>query len=424
VPYLAKALELTPHYAWKNARKNGVVQSVSVSVKDLLTNCRLVDANKIAFVPKTAKTHRSIAVEPLANGFLQKGVDNFMRRRLKRVGIDLSDQTLNQEMARQGSALWEWEDPFCTLDLTSASDSISVSLVKEVLPPDWFALLDRIRSPSYDLHGATYRSEKFCTMGNGFCFPLETMLFASVCHAITGGRAGVDFMVYGDDIIVRRKFYESVVLFLKRIGFRPNVKKSFDTGPFRESCGANWYAGEDVTPFTLDYALDSLKSLFKFANLARRNTRSKAYLHGCICLVIRQIPDPFLLWRPFKGASDTGLDPVGVEFYPLPCTCRSAFKTRRGTWTKEWVELKTDPVTDPLAYPPWVVMAAIMRNIGSPTPFEKLFTFRRKTRTRVTRVSRSGDLCQISDEPLGVTPERYALIYRHLRVARGLSVAP
>lgn len=381
LPYFAAALCNNVTYATRVATGNGVVQSLHVSESDVKRSSVLVNANKIAFVPKTAKTYRSIAVEPFGNGYLQKGIDLLMRNHLKRVGLDLSDQTRNQELARQGS-LGSSEDSFCTIDLSSASDSISIELVREVLPPDWFNLLNRVRSPSYLLNGTEYRSEKFCTMGNGFCFPLETLIFASACHAVNAGRCGDDFSVYGDDIIVRRKVFDDVLRLLNRIGFKANVKKTFSSGPFRESCGANWYSGEDVTPFTLDFRLDSLSSMFKFVNLARRNPRSSSFLEDSIRFVLSRIPDQFLFYRPYKGASDTGIDPIGIQL------TRKWWSTRKTPWTLHWLELETRPVKDELRCPSWVVLAAALRGHSSEAPF----TYRRKVVTRVRVTSRPGDL--------------------------------
>lgn len=401
VPILAAALSHNVHFGSRFARSNGVIQSLHISETDVLAGVQLVRANKIAFVPKTAKTFRSIAVEPLGNGYIQKGTDIVLRKLLKRIGIDLSDQTLNQRMAREGS-MTDSDESFCTLDLTSASDSISVALVKELLPPDWFNFLNRIRSPSYELEGKFYTSNKFCTMGNGFCFPLETLIFAAACHAVKAGHASEDFMVYGDDIIVRRKVYDELVLLLSRIGFIPNRRKSFREGPFRESCGAHWYLGEDVNSFTLDFRLDSLQSMFKFVNLARRNSRSSSYLEECIRIVIMRIPDRFLFWRPFKGAADTGLDPCGIKFTPL------YWQRSQKLQCHKWVELETRPVKDELRYPSWVVMAAAMRGHSSHAPF----TYRRKTVMRVRFVARSGDLTSSGITSEGTTSLTFALKVR------------
>jgi hypothetical protein len=53
--------------------------------------------------------------------------------------------------------------------------------------------------------------------------------------------------VYGDDIIVPVEFTHHVVEMLETFGFRVNLSKSFWTGKFRESCGKEYYDGEDVS---------------------------------------------------------------------------------------------------------------------------------------------------------------------------------
>jgi hypothetical protein len=397
LPYFSASMTANQTYGLLYSRGNGAVSSVYVSEIDVSERAEIVDYNKIAFVPKTARIHRTVASEPLGNGYLQKGIDLLMRKVLLRAGINLSSQSLNQRLAREGS-VDETEDGFCTIDLSSASDSISIGLVKDLLPPAWFRLLDRVRSPSYRLPSSqkSVRYEKFCSMGNGFCFPLETMIFAAACHACRCGKAGVDYMVYGDDIIVRRKYFSDVVALLKRLGFKTNVKKTFAEGPFRESCGSNWYRGEDVTPFTLDFKLDTLSSLFKFLNLARRNDASQRYLDETFRFVMSRIPDRYLFWRPYKGAPDTGIDPAGLDLSDR----RSPFVSRNTYWQcPSWLEICVSPVKDslkdcPPERVPDIVMAAALRGHPSNAPF----TYRRRVETRVKLVSRSGDL-KISFNP-------------------------
>jgi hypothetical protein len=65
-------------------------------------------------------------------------------------------------------------------------------------------------------------------------------------YHLLGGDTGV--YVYGDDIIVPSLFYEEAVNGLQRIGLIVNLSKSFADGPFRESCGGEYYNGIDVTP--------------------------------------------------------------------------------------------------------------------------------------------------------------------------------
>lgn len=346
----------------------------------------LVQHNKIVFVPKTAKTERSIAVEPLLNGFLQKGVDIAMRKRLRRIGIDLEKQEPNQEMARLGS-LSDDDNSFVTIDLASASDSISLELCRELLPPEWFAFLDATRSKSYAYEGKFIPFKKFCSMGNGFCFPLETLLFAAACHAVGAGRPGIDFRVYGDDIVVRKKFFEPVVLLLEYIGFAVNTEKTFSSGPFRESCGADWFGGEDVRPFTLDFALDSVEGVFKFLNLTLRSTRTIAFFEPVRAQLLGLLPVSYHFFRPYKGPENTGITSLGSE-HLLSTNC--VFNKRTRSWV--WREFHISSVVDNFYFTFYgehgetVLVFGALCGSASASPF----TLRNITKTKVRLVSHPG----------------------------------
>lgn len=344
----------------------------------------IVKHNKITFVPKTVKTLRSIAVEPLLNGFLQKGTDTVLRGCLRRIGIDLSDQEPNRQMARQGSL--GGGNAFSTIDLSSASDSISIELCKEVLPVEWYAFLNAIRSKEFESSLGRKTYEKFCSMGNGFCFPLETLLFTAACHAVGCTRPGVSYRVYGDDIIVPAKFFEPLLDLLSFLGFKVNAKKTFNTGPFRESCGADWFDGEDVRPYILDFPLDSLESLNKFLNLTRRSSRTENFFKGIRSKVLRRIPLRLQFWRPFKGNPDSGIDSTGDEHL----LCRSCKWSKR-LFTWRWKELSILPVRDN----GWrrgresddtALLYAALSGSASAMPF----TMRNITRTNVRFVSHGG----------------------------------
>lgn len=352
----------------------------------------IVAYNKIAFVPKTAKIFRSIAVEPLLNGFLQKGVDNCMRSYLKRVGIDLSAQDPNSEMARQGSIAGV-EDPFVTIDLASASDSISIGIVRNLLPPDWFDFLNSIRSPSYSYRGRITRFNKFCSMGNGFCFPLETLLFTAACSAVGAGRPGIDFRVYGDDIIVRRSKADTLIDLLHYMGFDVNTEKTFLEGPFRESCGKDWFDGKDVRPYTLDFALDSIQALFKFLNGCLRNDFTRSFFDEIRPLLLRWVPPDFRFFRPYPGPEDTGIDSYCDEFLTCP---HATYRFKNGTGSWRWKELIASPIRDREISEqvnrsaPYALVYAALTGSASSLPF----AIRRKTRTKVRLVSHPGAISQ------------------------------
>jgi len=303
---------------------------------------RLVTFNKISFVPKTFKTHRSIASEPLLNGFLQKGIDQFMREKLKHVGLDLSDQFLNQEMARQGSLMGE--NPYATLDLSSASDSISLGIVKILLPSEWFTFLNAIRSHQYSYRGSTRTYEKFVSMGNGFCFPLQTLIFAACAYAssvCTG--APVDFRVYGDDIIVRQSLALLVVEVLGYLGFKTNPDKTFIFGPFRESCGADWYCGQDIRPVYMDYRLNTNVDLYKIHNSSLRSTLTSAFFEDARETIRGACPPELRFLRPFHGNPDAAF--TVAKDQAMSCKFVSWDRT---TWAWRWHEVRTSAVRDVL----------------------------------------------------------------------------
>jgi hypothetical protein len=344
---------------------------------------QLVNYNKISFVPKTAKTHRAIAVEPLLNGYLQKGVDEVMRKRLLRVGIDLRDQSENQRKARLGS-LDDSEDSFSTIDLSSASDSISIGLARNLLPPDWFDFLNAIRSHSYELNGRLNVYHKFCSMGNGFCFPLETLIFAACCVSCGAGSPGTDFSVYGDDIIVRRKHFGRVLKSLRTIGFLPNASKTFCSGLFRESCGADWFGGVDVRPYTLDYALDSIEALYKWLNLTRRSRLTTDFFSETYPFILGLIPHQFQFFRPFKGNADSGIDVWADQHLTSP---HCSYNYRSNWWVcKELRHIAVLDKGDGLSTyrRDSVDMYALLSGLQS-ADYRVGYTLRRKTRTTVSK---------------------------------------
>jgi hypothetical protein len=90
--------------------------------------------------------------------------------------------------------------------------------------------------------------EKFSSMGNGYTFALETLIFWALGKAVNSLTGGVVLSVYGDDIICSDCSAALLMEVLQWCGFVLNRDKSFVTGPFRESCGADWHTGTRVTP--------------------------------------------------------------------------------------------------------------------------------------------------------------------------------
>lgn len=231
--------------------------------------CNVVPGNKIECVPKNYKQHRPIAKEPCMNMYVQKGFGTLIRRRLRRVGIDLSTQQTNQDLAHLGSVT----GAFATVDLSMASDTISLELVRLLLPTAWLTALEMCRSTQGVLpSGKKVYYRKFSSMGNGYTFELETLIFLGLALATceTYGVSSALVAVYGDDIVVPSAVATPFMDLLRFCGFTPNEKKTFVDGDFRESCGKHFLRGNDVTPFYIKEDPRTLTDLFKVHNKLKR----------------------------------------------------------------------------------------------------------------------------------------------------------
>lgn len=239
--------------------------------------------NRISFVPKDDTTSRTIATEPSLNMFAQRGLGEILEDRLRTFyGISLSTQPeWNREAARIGSLVPDDESGLVTIDLSAASDSFSLKAGKWLLPRDFYSLLGKLRSPSGVLpDGRTVEYSMISTMGNGFTFPLQTILFSSIVVAaiksfgvqperpnIHPPRNSVaSWGVFGDDIICHRSVSYRVLAMLALFGFRANSDKTFVQGPFRESCGRDYFRGHDIRGVFVKGPLASRASLHTTMN--------------------------------------------------------------------------------------------------------------------------------------------------------------
>jgi hypothetical protein len=218
---------------------------------------------KVISVPKTLKTPRIIAIEPTAMQFAQQGILRAMLDSLRKddilpglIGFD--DQEPNQLLARVGSL----DGSLATLDLSEASDRVSNQLVRAMLRnhPHLHEAVDAVRSRKAEVRGhGVIRLAKYASMGSALTFPFEAMVFLTLvlmgierelnqplCREDVKHLIG-QVRIYGDDIIVPVDTVRSVVGMLEHFGARVNTRKSFWTGRFRESCGKEYFMGEDVS---------------------------------------------------------------------------------------------------------------------------------------------------------------------------------
>lgn len=245
---------------------------------------------RVVTVPKTLKTPRIIAIEPVHMQYVQQGLMEhlipLLEGKVMFGSLGFTDQSVSQNMALTSSS----DRRLATLDLSEASDRVSYDAVYAMLSR-WpllrsCVMASRSTHASVDGHGVI-RLSKFASMGSALCFPIEAMLFLTII-----GIAGCDgqvprtrwkfrkellssVRVYGDDIVVPVDMALIVVRELESFGLKVNTAKSFWKGKFRESCGGDFYDGVTVKPLYLHTSVPEsrqsareIESSVSFRNLA------------------------------------------------------------------------------------------------------------------------------------------------------------
>jgi len=219
---------------------------------------------RVITVPKTLKTPRIIAIEPVCMQYTQQSLLEILvpcleKSTVLRGALGFTNQVPNQQLALSSSKT----GVSSTLDLSEASDRVSNLLVLRMLDcvPDFSGALQACRSTSADVPGhGIITLAKFASMGSASCFPVEAMVFLTICLSGILRRQGTPVTlkslkkamegvrIYGDDIVVPTEYAQSVISELTDFGLKVNLAKSFVTGKFRESCGMDAYDGTDVKP--------------------------------------------------------------------------------------------------------------------------------------------------------------------------------
>lgn len=242
---------------------------------------------RMTAVPKTMEKPRLIAMEPSYMQKMQQGVLRILEREIgEHPFIGWLDQDRNRSLAKFGSVTRS----LSTLDLSEASDRVSLRLVKSLLRfnPYFMDVVLACRSTRAKLpSGDIIHLKKFASMGSALTFPIESMVFWTIVVMAAcqdrgeylpswktlqslEGRASV----YGDDIIVPIHLNQPVINLLEAFGLKVNVQKSFSKSSFRESCGAEYYDGREVSvvrarkrvPHNRRH-VDELVSFVEFRNL-------------------------------------------------------------------------------------------------------------------------------------------------------------
>jgi hypothetical protein len=221
----------------------------------------------------------------------------YLEGALRHIGLDIrNQQQKNIAMAKRGSQ----DGSIATLDLKSASDMISVDLVRALLPCAWFDLLIKLRSPTITVpsDGKAGNEDRqvelnmISTMGNGFTFPLMTLILVALIYGYRCTRGGpslyIDWSntcVFGDDIIIPTHEYSGFVDVLTKAGLIVNYDKSYSAGSFRESCGGDFLNGVDVTPFYVKSLVAEPDVYVVINQVLAWGEREKLHLHRTLTLL-------------------------------------------------------------------------------------------------------------------------------------------
>lgn len=299
------------------------------------SNCaKVVKGNKFFSVPKDASTDRGACTEPTLNVYFQLGIGAYLAKRLRIFGVDIETQELNRALASMAE-IWR----LATIDLVQASDYMSWGFLLEALPSDWFWLLELASCRFTEMPDkGVVELEKFCSMGNGFTFTLQSVIFLALVRCVVPPDDHCVCAVYGDDIIVPQASARDLVDRLEYVGFQVNGRKSFLAGSFFESCGTDWFQGQNVRPFYLRQPVDErdpsdpsedvliapvVPCALSTANGLRLWARRRAWGMGCDSRfrslwksLLQDIPHPWGMCRVPPELGDTGLIVSDTEGLP------------------------------------------------------------------------------------------------------------
>jgi hypothetical protein len=270
----------------------------------------IVKGSRLCFVPKTTAVSRMICIEPSLNMFYQLGLADLLERRLvSYFNIDIETQPLvNHRLSRLGSISGE----FSTIDLSSASDLISLKLCEWLLPKWFFELLLTLRSHSMEYNGKAVSLNMISTMGCGFTFPLQTIIFSAILKAVANSlqisnKSPDSWSCFGDDLICKTEMFYRVNRLLSTFGFQVNPEKTFSEGWFRESCGTDWFHGQPVRPVFIKRLDRPHDFLVAINQLNEWTAYTGIMLYNTVQLLLRQVRPKFLNFVPLDSNNDAGI---------------------------------------------------------------------------------------------------------------------
>lgn len=213
---------------------------------------------RMTTVPKDWSKDRLIGIEPVRSQFIQQGIARALRgTSFFRAFVSLRCNRRHLRLARHSE--------YMTIDLSDASDRIPLSLVEYLLPTDWYNLFARFSTGTALLpSGEVVRLGMAATMGNGFCFEQETLIFllvaslvsATTIHELHSNVSKTS--VFGDDIVLRRAYGPEFADIAYKLGWILSATKTCWTPEFRETVGFWIVNGHAVRRFLPKLAGDKV----------------------------------------------------------------------------------------------------------------------------------------------------------------------
>lgn len=271
-------------------------------------------------VPKSIKKRRGISFEPVVHQYYQSALFLGFKAYFEThpsIGVRLEDQDTSRNLALEGS----FDCSYSTIDLSSASDTVTWKLVKEIFRdlPDILRYMEYTRTEAVEIDGQVVKMEKYAPMGSTMCFPMECTVFAAIasyaCHL-----SGIPqlYRVYGDDIVIDSRAYGACCDLLKDLHFSVNQDKSFGpTSHFLEACGIECYRGHDVTPCRISRRFD-IKRIERLSPQQLSGTIdviNRLYAYGLFSARRMLVKDILAVYQsvPFS------VNPAKGIYAPFPC---------------------------------------------------------------------------------------------------------
>jgi hypothetical protein len=232
--------------------------------------------SKGMIVPKNNETGRVISPEQTVRASKGKAVFSVLATYLP-AGIYIYDQEINQMAALLGSSK---KTVYDTLDQSKASDSQTWPLFFELYPTQFTELVRPLLADfmSIPKDGSTGKEKRenvrimtAMAMGHPLTFIMECLTFfacglagvlltsqltlqeARLPRKVELENGNVTYLskvlIVGDDMAILSEYTEATMHVLTALGFLLNEEKSFTSDhPYRESCGKEYFEGDDVSP--------------------------------------------------------------------------------------------------------------------------------------------------------------------------------